>query len=332
MHTDDQSRVKQIRNPLVEIMISGNESVQGAKRVKEMCLRNNIDVLLYRGGLNEEFPTMSLDDAKQRVLLKMSDFVIFIESNNIVLLPEAVAINQNNMTDVIHRRWDSMNNNLSPEQIELMSVSDLENVISRLTSLDNISATVNDLQNEAANILTSFSLADCKVQNPQIVAFRQKLLTFFGKLNLANSVIADMPLYSNSTLIPGTILQGFMPPPNGLSPPMQRVLSYLIGTYLTQIHVCLSQMNKLLNEYSAAPTVFATASSNPNAVHPTPLCALPFSLICTDDFQRQRMEYGRRIEPDANVDMQNMYSITFRESNGFYSNPLNQFPPNQEYF
>ena len=322
-HTDDQSRIKQIRNPLVEIVVSGNQGFALASVIKDICLRNFIDVLYFKATTENPFPIMTSEAAKEKISSKSSDFIIFIDFNVIILYPDSVSVTQQNISDVIHRRWDIMNNNLSLDQIELLSMTDIEAIITKLTSLENIATTVGEFQDETSNIISSLSLENCRTTQQQLVAFRKKLTIFFGRLNLANSIIADMPLYATMTPIKGSIVPSFVPSASGLSPPMQRVLSYTIGVYLTQIHVCTYHINKLLNEFVVTTSCFPTVASTSISIHPTPLCALPIEAIFHDDIQRYNIEYGRRLEPDVNVDVRTPYYINFRDTDG--TDPFNHY-------
>lgn len=320
-HTDDQSRIKQIRNPLVEIVASGNQVFTIANAIKDSCLRNFIDVLFFNGTPENPFPIMTSEAAKEKIASNCSDFIIFIDFNIIILYPDSISVTQQNIAEIIHRRWDIMNNNLSLDQIELLSMSDIEAIITKLTSLENIATTVGEFQDETSNIISSLLLESCRTTQPQLGLFRKKLANFFGRLNLANSIIADMPLYASMTPIKGSIVPTFVPSVNGLSPPMQRVLSYTVGVYLTQIHVCIYHINKLLNEYVVTASCFPTVTSNSIAMHPTPLCALPIEAIIQDDNQRINVESGRRLEPDVNVEVRTPYFINFRDTDG--ADPFN---------
>lgn len=328
--TEDYSKAKPLRNPTVEVIVTNKLCFPLATSIKNICLQNYINILYYKSTPNDLFYQMPPEKLKSKIESKRSDFIIYVDSNNLTLYPDSISITQQNLADVIHRRWDILNNNLTVDQIELLTSSDLENIITNLTSLENISNTVEEFQNQTANFLSSFSLEECRATTEELQEFRSQLQGFFGRLNLANSVIAEMQLFgSTSSQQPGVVLPGSLPPSNGLSPPMQRALSFTIATYLTQMHVCLMHINKLLNEFSIAQTIFATANYKSVAMHPTPLCALPFASMCNDNQQRYRManstDYDQKLETDVNVEMRARYSINFREQNGFDTNHFNQF-------
>ena len=324
LHADDQNRTKPIRNPVVKIVIGSQQAGQYVRQVQEALLRASVDVL--REGGDGDTP-MTKEQVNEKLQQKHSDFILFLDVGGFYLFPDEVPVTIQNVGEVVKRKWDLTINNLSADYIELLTGSELEAIITKLTTLDNISANVCELQNETANVMASLSLNNCRAQPEQIQQLRQKLANFFGKLNLANSIVADMPLYMPVQETRGEIVHVTGQPPNGLSFPMQRMLAYIIGENLTQLHMCLSHVNKMLGEFVMAPTTyFAMASGNSAALHPTPLCPPSASLICSEEPQtRGRMELGRRIEPEVTVEMGTPYSISFREGHGLDVNPFSQY-------
>ena len=320
LHLEDQTRVKQLRSAVVQIFIAVDQVASTADQFKEALLRGGVDVLGAAPivGAHEQ--------ADARIGERATDFVVLVELSRVVLLPGDVPVTVQNVAEVVKRRWDIANHNLGVEYIELMTRAELEKIVTELTTLDNISSTVCELQNETANAMASLSLTGCQAQPPQLNGLRQKLRNFFGKLNLANSTIADFPIYGTSQPARGEIVSAVQPPLSGLSLPMQRMLSYIVGQHLTQIHMCIAHVNRMLGELTLAPsTSFVMATSTSSSLHPTPLAAPSAAVVCADQPARARIEFGRRIEPEVAVDMRTPYAISFRESNGMDVNPFSQF-------
>lgn len=319
LHPEDQSRVKPLRNPVVQILIACPQAGQSASQFKEALLRGGCDLL------GEEPLQSTREKADEKVVEKAADFFVFVELGRVVVLPGEAPVTAQNVADVVKRMWDITNHNLSSDYIELMTRAELEKIITELTSLDNISSTVVELQNETANAMSAMMLNDGQIP-PQIPKLEQKVRTFFGKLNLANSTIADIPLHAASQATRGEVVSVVPPRTSALSVPMQRMLSYIVEQHLTQIHMCLAHLNRMQGETAAtATTSFALVTPTSPALHPTPLCAPCTSVVCSDQPPRARVEIGRRIEPEVAVDMRTPYSISFRESNGMDINPFSQF-------
>lgn len=326
LHVDDQSRMKSLRNPVVEIVISNEYSTDLAIQLRETFLRSSIDVLL-----TDAIMMLSSNAAKDRFQAHNSDFMLYIDQSHIVAFPDSVPVTQSNVVDYIHRQWNIMNNNLTIEQIELLTPTELEAIITKLTTLEKIAPTVSQLQNEVSDAIASMSSNDCKFKPQALSQLRSKLIAFFGKLNLANSIIADLPIYSSAQPFSGNLMQGAPPTPNGLSLPVQKALGFILGQGLTQIHMCIAHVNKMMGEYTFNTTCFAMAKENAIGLHPTPLCAIDCASICTEE-TKQQFNQGRRavnIEPDVSVEIRTPYQISFRDGMGMDSNVFNPFsrPP-----
>jgi hypothetical protein len=284
-------------------------------------LRNSIDVLAELSNPTE----MTLDEVKSLSAEKISDFIIYVDVATLTLFPLEQTVTQHHLFNIMHAKWALQTCNLSVDQIELMSSAELEEVITRLTNLDSISSTVCDLQNETANLLASLSLAGSRPQSQQMGQLRQRLTGFFGKLNLAHSVVADLPLYASARPIEGRIVADTPPIPDGLSLPVQRMLSYIIGQHLTQIHMCLSHVNKMMGEFNCTPVAgFALAVASSPSLHPTPLCPPDAAAICSEEGPRVRQD-GRRGEPEVALESRTPYALSFREGHGLDTDPFSQF-------
>jgi hypothetical protein len=318
---DDQSRVKSTRNPIVEIVKANREAEQTAAAIRELCLRNSIDVLAE---LSDPSP-LSPDEVRALTAEKSSDFIIYVDVATLTLFPYELPVTQHNLFNIIHAKWALLTCNLSTDQLELMSSGELEEVITRLTMLEAISTTVCDLQNETLAMLASLSLTGCRAQPQQMAQLRQKLTGFFGKLNLAHSVVADLPLYEPARVVEGRIVDDTQPMPGGLSLATQRMLSYIIGQHLTQIHMCLSHVNKMMGEFNCTPVAgFALAVASSPSLHPTPLCPPDAASICSEEGPRARQD-GRRGESEVALESRTPYALSFREGHGLDTDPFNQF-------
>ena len=159
----------------------------------------------------------------------------------------------------------------------------------------------------------------CKYKREDIETIRADILTFFGKLNLANFMIADLPIYSNIRPKQGQIVDHNSPKPVGLSSPTQKVLLYIIGSALSQIHVCLSHLNKLLNEYKPSKISYAPILPSSPCFHQTPISTLNWSTTCSlsdESVVFNKSSFNRHLEPDVDVDIPTQYSLSFR-NHGF---------------
>lgn len=326
LHTDDQSRVNQIRKPVVEIIISNSQGMRIAQDLKTRFFNSAINVLCSSSDGNIKYQMMSSEQVAARHEQGESDFIVFVEATAIRLFPGEQQVTVASCCDVIKRKWDVMNNNLTAEELELMTREELEEIIARLTTLDNISAQVCKLQNDTANAMASLSLsADRQTQEKPLGELRTELSTFFGKLNLANSVISDLPLNNSSAGGRGKAVTVCEPITPSLSLPVQKVLSYMMGQFLTQIHVCLAHVSRMIGDFVVNPASFSTAIST-TSLHPTPLSAVCVCSVCDDDAPAARgMEFGRRLEPEVTAKMSTGYSVSFRDHQGMDTNPFNQF-------
>jgi hypothetical protein len=265
------------------------------------------------------------DDVVEVLAEQSSDFVLLVDVGGAALHPGGVSVTHHNFFNVVHRKWDNMIYNFAIDQIELLTMPEFEAIIAKLTNLDNIPATISELQNETANALASLSLVDCKTQPVQLIQLRQKLAHFFGRLSLAHSIVTDLPLYSPVRQPQGAVVEVAQPPPNGLSLPLHRMLAYLLGRNLTQVHVCISHINKMLGEFTHTPTTsFTLVTPGSASLHGSPLCAPDAASICGEESPRMRADYGRT-EPDVTLEVRTPYSISFREGSGLDTNPFSQF-------
>ena len=312
IHNEDQSRVKPYRNPCVEIITSAPNLKSQLPNIKDNLMRSCIDILYSTA------PCMTINGVKDYIKNRnetgapMSDFIVYVDLTGLIIFPGEISTSSMNAGNVIQNSWDIRNNNLGLEQLELMTNAELEQIVMKVAPdiFENIEETIQNLQNETADALASSS-TNCKFSREQLLDLRNKLQQFFGKLNLVNSMIADLPIYLNAEPMQGQVIHDCPPPPGGLSRSAQKVLSYLIGKSLSQVHMCLSHVNKLLGEFKQMKTLFAPPVSTSAGMHPTPLCAPVCSTICGEE-QAPRADYGRRLEPEVAVDMPTQYQLSFR--------------------
>jgi hypothetical protein len=267
---------------------------------------------------------MTPDQVKELVAEKSSDFVLYVDVASLLLYPDELPVTQHSVFNIIHTRWGLQTCNLSADQLELLSSREIEGIIGRLAGLEGVAAAVCDLQNETANMLASLSLGGCRAQPPQMGQHRQRLAAFFGRLNLAHSVVADLPIYTAGPAGDGVVVDEQMPPPCGMSVAAQRMISFVLGQHLTQVHMCLSHVNRMLGEFHYTPGAgFPLASISAAALHPTPLCPPEAAAICGDEAPKGRADAARRVEPEAPETR--AYALSFRERNGLDTNPFSQF-------
>ena len=327
IRAEDQNRFKILRNPVIEIFSSAPTVSSQVQNYKDLFVRNNINVLktdstsyLPLSKIKEQF---EFDDSR-------SDYILYIDISGLYLLlpdhSEPVSCTFSNICMVILNDWNTRNNNFSLEQLELLSTLELEQILVKLTPdvLENIEENIQTLQNETTDAITSMTTNNCKYSKEDIIALRSKLLTFFGKLNLANFMIADLPIYSNVDPKPGHVVQFRAPKPVGLSHSTQKVLLYLIGSALSQLHVCLSHLNKALGEYKVAKSSYSLITPASPCLHQSPLCSADCEIICTVPEERleklNKTDFNRNLEPEVAVDMPTQYSLSFR-SRGFDDGP-----------
>lgn len=304
MHIDDQNRVHPYRNPVVEVIISQPGLKVQLPSIKDQLQACGIDILY------SDAPPMTKEKAAERMNEKLSDFILYIDFSGILLYPGAIPITTVNAYNTIQNEWDFKIINLSQEQLELLNNSEIESILLRIAPdvVDNLNANIVNLQNETANALSSTKTVNCQYGQNELQELHTKLQAFFSKLNILNSMLADIPVYSNNPNLQGTVVQVCPQLPAGMSLPAQKVFSYIIGRSLTQIHLCLSHVHRILNEYKQPRVTFATPTPS---IHQTPLCSLNWAVICGEP-QVPNIEYGRRLEPEVAVDTPTEYTISFR--------------------
>jgi hypothetical protein len=304
----DQSRLQQYRNPVVEIIISSYKLKNQISNLKDKLLTNPIDVL-YSNDL-----VMSLNDVKDYYAKGNSDFIVYIDVSGFLLLPKGINVSLSSITNIIIDEWNFKNNNLTLEQLELLTSAEMEEKIMKLAPnvFENIEETIQNLQNETNDAIVSSTMDNCKFNTKALTDLRTNLENFFGKLNLANSIIADLPIYTKYEPDVGHQIKVCPPSPNGLSSSAQKVFSYLLGKSLSQIHMCLYHINKLLGEFKANSSAFIAPSITSAGLNPTPLCAPVCSTICGEE-PTSKIEYGKKLEPEVAVDTPAQYSLSFRK-------------------
>lgn len=366
-HPDDQIRSKPIRNPVVKITISNENCIKLATTMKELLLRNNIDVLKETNFeiLTHETATSNLDQYK-------ADFIMFIDTNVIIMLMSesgkvnSVSVQHQLIVEWIHRHWRSMNYNFTAEELELMPTVNFEilikQLVGQLANLEDFTPTVSKYQEQVRCAIASQEFESCKIKEEDLLQLRSEILSYFGKLNLAYSIITDFTTYGNSPPAPGTSVSSTPDKPNGISVPLQKVLLFLLGQIMTQIHVCLTSINKLLGEQMVPPSApFAIASgTNSPGLTSSPFCFVDCaSLIAPSNpekaaqmspgnsrisasspsfNQKVTIEFNnnnnannnagmRRIEPDISVDVRSPYKLSFRDhqdTNTTFQRPFRQ--------
>ena len=321
LHSEDQSRVKTLRKPIVEIISESKNYFQTYLIIKDNLLLNGIDI--YQ---NIEFLILSNEEVKLRLEKKLSDYIIFIEGINISVYPNSEILNTKNLCSFILKDWKFKNDDLNSDQIELLTNIELENIIKRLTHIENIESTISTLQDETSDALISFYTETCKFKESNLISLKTKLLNYFSKLNLANSIISDLPIYNKTNFIQGTIINTpLIPSTQGLSWCIQKVLCYITGKGLTQLHMCIYQINKLLNDVNPPNNNFINQINlQSGCLNPISLCPPNISNICSDE-NIPIQETGKKIEPAISVDMSTSYSVSFRDNQNRNFNPFNKF-------
>lgn len=307
LHAEDQSRVKPFRNPVVEIILANSSMLSQMTRIRETLNNNCIDTLQSSDSY------MSIDQAKNRLELEQSDYIVFADPTGMLILPDSIQCNIASMSQIINTNWYAKYNNFSLEQLELLTNQELEQVILKIAPdiLDNIDETIVNLQNSTADAIASVSTNSCAANSKELTEVKRKLQEFFAQLNLVNTIIADMPIYMNVEPQLGRTVSVKGQNPGGLSSSAQKVLSFIMGRSLSQIHTCIHQINRLLNCVVPPKTIFASPDIKSPGFHPSPLTAPLCSSICGEEV-KPRIEYGRRLEPDVTVDIPTQYTISFR--------------------
>ncbi|EAX95107.1 hypothetical protein TVAG_033270 [Trichomonas vaginalis G3] len=309
LHAEDQSRVKPFRNPVVEIILANTTFKSQFSRIRDTLSSSCIDTL----SSTDMF--LNAEQAKARMEEDQSDYILFVDQSGYTIIPDYIQCPLQNVAQIINLNWAAKCNNFTLEQLELLTNHELEQVILRIApdSLDNIEETILNLQNSTADAIASSTTATCAVNTKDVMEIKRKLQEFFSQLNLVNTIIADMPIYLNAEPQKGKIVQVKPPPPGGLSSSTQKVLSFIMGRSLSQIHMCIHHINKLLGCVTPAKTVFASPDIKSAGLHPTPLSASLCSAICGEE-TAPRVEFGRRLEPEVTVDTPTQYTISFRSS------------------
>ncbi|KAH0791026.1 hypothetical protein GPJ56_005161 [Histomonas meleagridis] len=331
-HADDASKMVALRNAVVEIVWTNETDRKFGKSTQELLLRNSIDVLQRDSHL------VNPDQLNDMIEQKDSDFIIYIDNSVINIYPQGIAVQQSKLVDYIHRHWDEESNNLSPDQIELLTNSDIENITTKLTNTEHISSLIQDFQDKVSEALASMHSAENQIPKQKLEDYRYEFSVLFGKLNLANSTIADSIIYTPQERFKGTIVMNRPEPPKGISIYLQRTVSYFIAQSLTQVHLCLYHVNQMIGCLTTKGPMFAIPQSGSTCVHPSPFCFMEcFSLLANED--RNGNDFAQRInaiEPDSgSVDVTPNYTLSFRYrglgggymggqygQNGFYSNYL----------
>jgi len=320
MHTDDQTRVKTLRSPVAEIIMSNSNLALTFNSVKESLLANGVDLFIQKEPL-----IMALQDARTRLEKHFSDYLIYIDVSGIVVFPEIDTANVTLLPLLLTRHWSSLNNNLSIEQTELMTAPEIIAIISKLTRLESIDGTISSFQDETSKAIVSHSTESCKFTEAMIENLKERMGVFFSKLSSANSMISDMPVFASDSHRQGRLI----PHPSsvpiiGLSIFLQRTLLNVTARGLTQIHMCLSHVNKMIGKQQSSNSCYTTPSLTSSCMHPISLIAPVVNSLCSDD-KILLTEGGKSIEPDVSVDMGTHYTVSFRDP---YRSGYNQFGPN----
>ncbi|EAX93195.1 hypothetical protein TVAG_199690 [Trichomonas vaginalis G3] len=317
LHAEDQSRVKPFRNPVVDIIMSNPSFSSQLLRIRDTLNSNNIDTLI------SEDLYMTIDQAKLRFEDQLSDYILYIDQAGMTIIPDSTECNLQNMSQFINNSWMTKCNNYSLEDLELLTNQELEQVILKIApdNVENIEETVVNLQNTTSDCITSTLTSTCAVNSKDLMETKRKLQEFFAKLNLINTIIADMPVYMNSEPQKGRSVQVRPLPPGGLSSSTQKVLLYIMGRSLSQIHVCIYKINQLIGCTTPAKMNYDAPDLKSGVLHQTPLSAPLCASICGEEVA-PRVEFGRRLEPEVTVDIPTQYTISFR--NGF-SNDYSPF-------
>ena len=163
-HVEDQSRVKKFRKPVVSFAISNLSLKVQISNLKEILLTSCIDILsneLQTMTTNEVKDLFKGDDPKK---VPQSDYIAYIDLSGITLYPDEIPVNSANINMVIQSSWEMKNLNLSLEQLELLTSSELEKLIMKITGdlFENIEETIATLQNETSDAIASSMTSNCK--------------------------------------------------------------------------------------------------------------------------------------------------------------------------
>ena len=308
-----------LRAPVVEIGISDISLEKVGFAIKDQLLRGSINVLQTQ--INNKFNVITHDLVNEKLSSNGADFFIFIDTNAFILFPGNANVQQHSICEWIRHKWNSKNNNLSPDEIELLTLDNLEEKIKQIsgpqTGLDDIASKISSFQDQVNVINASQEFQESQIPQQNIMKLRLDLANFFGKLNLANSIIADYQLFGNSfNNSRGEIVSSIPPKPIGISTPLQKALIYMVGQFLTQIHVCLYYINKILGEDNNNPSLYSIVSSASQCMHPSPYCFADFGSISNDDVKNQEDIMPNTtigvIEMDVSVNNMMQYNVSFR--------------------
>lgn len=111
--TEDQTRNKILRNPVVQIVASGVHSLSAANSLQKSLFQNHIDVL--------STPTvyLQLTEAKSQFDGSKSDFLVYVDTTGLIVYPSGVQLNQQNLSRFIWNKWNIKTNNLNSDNLEL---------------------------------------------------------------------------------------------------------------------------------------------------------------------------------------------------------------------
>lgn len=269
-----------LRKPCVQIYFTS--SFVQSRALQELCQKNGIDVLNVDQRIYYDNETI-----KNKVKENLSDYVLLVDNNEVTVYPSDEIMASKLIPEWIKNDWNKRNYNLSLGQLELMTSKEVHDVIAKLTKLDKIDETMSSLQDETSIAVTS-SLTQCKFSKEDLSALQGKLACFFSKLNVANSSITDIPVYSPPAELEGVTVNTCSSTPIGLSIEARKVLEYTIGSYLTQIHMCLNHVYKMIEEVNNELPPGLTSSNNSTpGLHPTPFCPPPCGPIVDGNFRSE---------------------------------------------
>ena len=105
------------------------------------------------------------------------------------------------LVEWIHRHWRTMNNNLTLDEIELMTTNNLEALIKQLPSqsvnIDDFTPTISRFQEQVRCAIASQEFESIKIKPADLIQLRAEIFAFFSKLNSAYSLITDLKTYPN---------------------------------------------------------------------------------------------------------------------------------------
>lgn len=303
IHVEDATKLIQLRNPVVDVVCIDDSDCELVGTIKELLIKNGIDVLI------NDKNKMSRDEIKQRVEDEIADYVVLAGAISIIIFPQGINIEKGKLPDYIMKNWETRNNNLTPNQIELLTRAEIEKILSKLINMQNILSTIYEFQDKVSEAMASMESEDCKITQQKLEDYRYEILLFFGKLNQGNSIISDSLIYSNEKVKKdGAYVQILPQCTFGISLALQKVLSLFIANSLTQIHICLCHINQMTNKYVPKPNNFA--SPKPTTMYQSPFCFMECSSLLADENNSNQQ---KMIDSD---DVKSNYSVSFRY--GYY--------------